>query len=281
MAIHRDKYTRYDGPLSTSGGWWVVAAQTARRMVGLLRTKIIIPLLWIAPVIAAVAIVAEYGIRGEMEGFQAPTGYAVVQFVQVQFYSLAVLFMASAPGVVSDDLHYNVLELYESKPIERWEYTLGKFLGLVGIGSLITVGPALGVGLLRVALLSQYGFAGAVAVQVAWGVGLSLVMTALLAIVVIGISSTTERSGFVVLALLGLLFVPPIVAMMVGLSVENGDLPWLIDLRANLRMVGAIAVAGEDLGVPIWAPLLGLAAYAGGGLGLHLWALDRFGEGGG
>jgi ABC-type transport system involved in multi-copper enzyme maturation permease subunit len=280
MAIHRDKYTRYDGPLSETGGWWVVAAQTVKRMVGLLRTKIIIPLLWIVPVIAAVAIVAEYGIRGEIEGFQPPTGYAVVQFVQIQFYSLAVLLMASAPGVVSDDLQYNVLELYESKPIERWEYTLGKFLGLVGIGSLVTVGPAIGVGALRIALLSQYGFAGDVAIQVAWGVGLSLVMTALLAIVVVGLSSTTERSGFVTLAVLGLLFVPPIVAMLVGLSVDNASLPWLIDLRANLAMVGDILVAGEELDVPIWAPLLGLAAYGGGGLGLHLWSLDRFAEGG-
>ncbi|MFB6373043.1 MAG: ABC transporter permease, partial [Bradymonadaceae bacterium] len=246
MAIHREKYTHYDGPLRETGGWWVVAAQTVKRMVGLLRTKIIIPVLWIVPLIAAVAIVAEYGIRGEVQGFQAPTGYAVVQFLQVQFYALAVLYMASAPGVVSDDLHYNVLELYESKPIERWEYTLGKFLGLVGIGSLITVGPAIGVGVLRVALLSQHGFASAVAVQVARGVGLSVVMTALLAIVVVGLSSTTDRSGFAVLALLGLLFVPPIVAMMVGLSVDNADLPWLIDLRANLRMVGDIAIVGED-----------------------------------
>ncbi len=281
MAIHREKYTRYDGPLHESGGWWVITAETIKQMVGFVRTKLLVPALWIIPLITAVAIVAEYGLRGQVENVQPPDGSYVVPFLQVQLYSVAILFMASGPGVVSDDLRHNLLQLYRSKPIADWEYTFGKWFGLFLIGTLVTVGPALGVGLLRVALLSQYGLAGGVAVDVAWAVGLSAGMTGLAAAILLGLSSTTTRSGFVVLAWLGVLIVPPIVSLLVGLSLENGDLAGLLSFQTNFEMVCSALVAGESLEIPVWAPIAGLAVYGGGGIGLHLWRLRQLDREGG
>lgn len=275
MSIHREKYTRYDGPLYQGTGWWVIAVETIKHMVGFLRTKILVPALWIVPLITAVAIVAEYGLRGNVDALQAPDGSNVVPFLQVQLYSVALLYMASGPGVVSDDLRHNVLQLYRSKPLELWEYTFGKWLGLFLLGTVVTVGPAITVGLLRIALLSQYGMAGAVAVDVTWAVVLSAVMTGLAAAIVLGLSSTTTRSGFVVLAWIGLLVVPPMIALLVGLSIENPDLSGLLTFQGNFQMVSEVLVAGDSLEIPVWAPLFGLAAYGGGGIGLHLWRLRQ------
>ena len=50
--------------------------------------------------------------------------------LQLQFFSVAILFMASGCGAVSDDLRHQTFQLFFSRPVERWEYTLGKFLGL-------------------------------------------------------------------------------------------------------------------------------------------------------
>ena len=275
MAIHREKYTNYDGVLDDSGAWWVVAWQTIKNVVGLLRTKIIVPLLWIAPLVATVAVVGEYAVRGKAEGFQAPGGSAVVVFLQVQFYLIAILFMACCSGVVSHDLRYNTTQLYFSKPLEKWEYTLGKFLGLFLLGSLVTVAPAIGVGGIRAALLSQYGFFSAVAVDSAIGVGVSVVMTAIASIVMLGLSSATERTGFVVLAWIGVLFVPYIGSVLVSLSVDNPDVAGLLSIQSNIEMLSSVAIEGAQLEIPIWSPVVALVAFAGGGYWLHRWRLDH------
>ena len=275
MAVHREKYTNYDGPLDDSGGWWVVAAHTVKSIVGFLRTKLIVPLLWIAPLVAAVAVVGEYAVRGKAQGFQPPTGSSIVVFLQIQFYSLAVLYMASGAGVVSHDLRYQTTQLYFSKPLEKWEYAFGKLLGLVLLGSLVTVGPAIGVGVLRIALLSQYGLTSSVAIHVALGVGVSFAMTCVVAAVILGLSSTTTRTGFVVLAWIGVLFVPPVVAFLVGLSLDNSDLPGLLSMQANLQMLSSALIEGSELDVPVIAPVLCFLLFGAAGLGANWWRLQN------
>lgn len=273
MAIHRDRYTAYDGPLADSGGWWVIAAHTIKSMVGLLRTKLIIPTLWIGPLIAAVAVVAEMALYGQTGGATAPGGGEVTLFLQMQFHALAVLLMASGAGVVSHDMRYNTLQLFFSKPIERWEYTLGKFVGLMVIGSTVTVLPAIAVGGLRTAMLYQHGMAKAVGIDAAIGVGLSLMLTALLSMLMIGLSSMTRRTGLVILTFIGVLFFPPVASIILGLTVDNGDIAGLASLQGNLQMLSDVLVTDRTLEIPVWSPGLLLAVVTGGAYGLHHWRL--------
>ena len=273
MAIHRDRYTAYDGPLADSGGWWVIAAHTIKSMVGLLRTKLIIPLLWIGPLVAAVAVVGEMAVYGQTSSASAPGGGEVTFFLQMQFHSLAVLFMASGAGVVSHDMRYNTLQLFFSKPIERWEYTLGKFVGLMVIGSAVTVLPAIGVGGLRTAILYQHGMAAEIGADAAVGVGLSLMLTALLSLLMIGLSSLTRRTGLVVLTFIGVLFFPPIATIILKLTVDNGDIAGLASLQGNLQMLSDLLLTDRQLKIPAWSPGLLLAVFAGGAYGFHHWRL--------
>jgi ABC-type transport system involved in multi-copper enzyme maturation permease subunit len=191
----------------------------------------------------------------------------------MQFHALAVLLMASGAGVVSHDMRYNTLQLFFSKPIERWEYTLGKFVGLMVIGSTVTVLPAIGVGGLRTAMLYQHGMAKAVGIDAAIGVGLSLMLTALLSMLMIGLSSMTRRTGLVILTFIGVLFFPPVASIILGLTVDNGDIAGLASLQGNLQMLSDVLVTDRTLEIPVWSPGLLLAVVTGGAYGLHHWRL--------
>jgi len=276
MAIYEENYVSYDGPLREGRTWWVIATNSLSQIIGFLRTKLIVLALWIPPILAIVASVAEYAFRARSGGPSgSPSPMATTLFLQMQIYSLALLFMASGCGVVSHDLRHQTFQLYFSKPLEKWEYGLGKFLSLVLLGSLVTVGPAIAVGAIRLALFSQMGFAAEVAGHVGAGLGLSLLATLLLSAIVVGLSSLTARTGYVVLAWIGVLLVPWIVGIIVGISTNNPHVAGLMSVQGNLSLVGNLTVAGQSLQVPAWAPFVLLTLIGGAGIGALSWRIKN------
>lgn len=279
MAVHREKSLSYDGPLHEGRGWWVLAAQQLRTTVGYRRTKLVVPLLWVAPLVAALLAVAEYVFTGQTGSVQPPDGGAAGMFLQMQFYSLALLYAICCADVVSHDLRYNTTPLFFSKPIEQWEYPAGKLLGLVAIGSVVTVLPAAAVGALRVALYSQYELAGPVAADVGIAVGLSLLMTIVAGAVLLGISSTTQRTGFAALAWLGVAVVPEVAGAIAGLSTEASEYTGLMSIQGSIDALSSKLIAGELTSLSVALPVLTLAVWAGAGLTLVAWRVRNLEQG--
>ncbi len=275
MGVYEEEYASYDGPIHEASSWWVIATQTIRTLVGFLRTKLVVLLLWIPPIIAAVALVAQYALRSQSGAASPPDGSAVAGFLQFQVYSLALLYMASGAGVVSHDLKHRTLQLYFSKPIAKWEYGLGKYLGLFGLGATVTVLPALFVGILRIALMGTGEVAGPIVMQVGFGLPVSILSTAVLAAVVVGLSSLTTRTGYVVLSWIGLLLVPMILRAILGLSTVGADAAGLVSLPGNVGLVSAAWVTGRTLEIPIWSPFAVLVLFAGAGIGALTWRIRQ------
>jgi len=279
MALHRERSLTYDGPLREGGGWWVLAAQQFRGVAGYARTKLLVPLLWVAPLVAALLAVAQYVFQGQGGAVEPPGGRGVELFLQMQFYSLALFFAVCCTHVVSHDLRYNTTPLYFSKPIEAWEYSVGKLLGLVGLGSLVTLLPAALVGLLRVALYSQYDLAGPVAADVGVGVGLSLVATVAAAAVLLGISSTTERTGFAILTWLAVVVVPEAAAQIASLSTGAGEYAALMSIQGSVGTLASTFLSGDLAYSSALLAALALAAWITGGVALHVWRLRNLERG--
>ncbi len=88
-----------------------------------------------------------------------PRGYrsafwtlAFRQFFDIQLFFSMILVLLVGPDLISQDLRFNAIPLYLSRPIRRFEYFLGK-LGVIAVYlSIVTILPAL------LALLLGFGF---------------------------------------------------------------------------------------------------------------------------
>jgi ABC-type transport system involved in multi-copper enzyme maturation permease subunit len=267
MAIHEQNYVSYDGPLDDTGGWWIFTKTTFQLAWSLKRTKILIFLLWIPVLIALGLVFAEYGIRENLGGVaQAMSGGedtgigagAVTFILQMQFFSAALLMMASGCGAISDDLRYRTFQLYFSRPVERWEYISGKFLGIFTLTSLVTVVPAVLIGGLRAAYFARTDLAEPMFQQTIVGLGLSVAITLVVSSVVLGLSSLTRRTGYVVLGWIGILFVPMVIAAIVGVASDGSDMSNLWHLAGNFWLLsqGLLDPAPPDVSVFVPALIL-------------------------
>ena len=280
MAIHDQNYVRYDGPLHEGRAGWTIAWTSFRTYLSFLRTKLVLLLLWLSvPVPAAVLVLIEYAVRGQVGQFTevgAPSGSFVSFFLQAQVFSLAILLMAAGCGVISEDIRYRTFQLYFSKPVSRLEYGLGKFGSLVLLGSLITVVPATVVGALRAAFFTQTTFFGDVIAQTGTAIGLSLMVTLVLCAIVAGLSSLTRRTGYVVLAWIGVLLVPLILRGIVAIATDGSDAAKLWDITGNFLVLSEwLLVADFAFDGPHWLAPIVLVALAAAGLGAMAWRISK------
>ncbi|MFP4600679.1 MAG: ABC transporter permease [Persicimonas sp.] len=271
MAIHEQNYVSYDGPLREGHGWWVFARTTIGLAKSLKRTWILTILLWIPVLITLGLVFFEYGMRDQLPGelmgsASAPGATGVIYFLQVQFYSAALLMMASGCGTISEDLRYRTFQLYFSRPVERWEYVFGKFLGLFLICSVVTVIPALLIGGLRAAYFARTDLAGAVIGQTATALALSVSMTVVISSVVLGLSSLTRKTGYAVLGWIGVVIVPLIITFIVSIASSGAETAQLWNLPGNFLLVSEHLIAEEAPEVAVFWPLLILSTVTGAAL---------------
>ncbi len=271
MAIHEQNYVRYEGILRTDRAAFTIALASLRTYWSLTRTKIILLILWLMPLATILGVFAEYALTnsslGEMSGAakSAPGAEPVAWFIQLSIMSLAILLMSSGCGVISDDLRYKTFQLYFSKPLSRFQYGLGKFLGLFALGSLITLLPGVIIGALRIAFAFRADFGGVIAKQIGLGLLIMTAATAIFCLMVMGLSALTAHTRYVVLSWLGLLLVPSLLNTIISLATESNPASDLVSITGNLWLVSQIVLVGKELDFPSFAPFLILVVC--GGLG--------------
>lgn len=280
MSIHEQNYVRYDGPIRERGAWAVIAWTSFRTYLSFLRTKLVLLLLWLLPLLYAVLIFFEYTLRGSgLTDVEAvpPTSY-ISFFLQIQVLSVFVLLLSSGCGVVSEDLRHRTFQLYFSKPIKRLDYAIGKFGSILLLTSLVSVLPAALLAALRSALFIRTDLFKEVAWQMGLGVMLSLVFAAIMCAVVAGISSLTRSQGTVVLSFLGVIVVPQILSLIVAIASggAEGVTNWvtgtagpshLWSITGNMLIVSQWLLNGEIFDGLAWLAPVILIVVAAAGLG--------------
>src|SRR5690554_379338 len=281
MAIHEQKYISYDGPLKTGGAWWTFARMTFGMGIRLKRTWAMLVALWIPVMFTLVAVFLEYGARQKLPQLEQMLGSeglgsGGLSFVlQLQFFSAALLMMLVGCGAIAEDLRYQTFQLYFSRPVERWEYLWGKFLGLAGLCSLVTLVPALLIGGLRASYFARTQLAAQAFQQTAIGLAMSVGITVLVCSIVLGLSALTRRTGYAVLAFVGVLIVPQILSIIVALSAESGEASNLWSLPGNIWLATQFLVAETAPEVPIFAPFAILVAVAAAGIYAMFWRVHK------
>ncbi|MEC9441949.1 MAG: ABC transporter permease subunit [Myxococcota bacterium] len=274
MAIHEQNYVRYEGELVDRGAALNIAWTSFRVFLSFTRTKLLLLALWLLPIGGIIAVFIEYSVRNSQLGAMAdaagsaPGGGPMAVFIQMQIFSLAILYASSGCGVISDDLRYRTFQLYFSKPLEKYEYALGKFGGLFLLGSLVTLLPALFVGGLRLAFYARTDFVGELMLQSLSGLGILTGGTLVMSAMLMGLSSLTAHTRYVVLSWLGVIMVPILLSIIVSIAAEGTDAANLWSMTGNLWLVSQKLLTEDEVTVPLIAPLAILLGLGGAGVGM-------------
>ena len=274
MGIHEQNYVRYEGELNLQQIPAFIAWNGFATYWSFLRTKLTLLLLSGSPLVALIAVVVEYSTMNTalgtmVAGGGGPSDVGIATFVGAQLSCLSLLLLASCCGVISDDLRYRTFQLYFSKPLGRLDYALGKFGGVMLLGSLVTLVPALVVGGLRLGVYAQTPYLGAILGKMAVGFGALVFGQVVLTLLLMGLSSLTSSTRYVVFAWLGVLIVPTLVGATVFIAAEAPAWGGLIGLLSCAGLMVEVVLDEEvAASLPVVAPYVVMAAWGALGAGL-------------
>lgn len=164
MPIFEQGYKHWEGELSGhTWRWYTIARQGVRVALQGWGLRIL-TLMAMTPAVALVGVFVLWGfleqkaewlmplVRGLLpsEVIQDPAGFRVIVwtlafhfFFKVELLIAMILVLIVGPSLISQDLRFNAIPLYFSRPLYRWDYFLGK-LGVIGFFlALVAIIPAL------------------------------------------------------------------------------------------------------------------------------------------
>ena len=153
MPIFDQGYQHWHGPLSSHAWRWLaIARQGTRVQIKGRRIWVCILMAWL-PALGLVIFMALWGlIEKKSESLLAvvknilpadmlldPRAYrtsvwtlAFSFFFRIEMFFIMLLIAVAGPGLISGDLRFNALPMYLSRPLNRFDYFLGK-LGVIGV----------------------------------------------------------------------------------------------------------------------------------------------------
>lgn len=266
-------YQRYTGSYTPGSSRWRVIARRMLRMSARQWWAIVLfivtagPLIWFAGkmwLMSKILAMAPPGMPVEPLDSIAmlPTGTMTLGFMMALF---------AGAGQVATDARSGAFQFYFARPVTREQYLVGKLVPAVVLTMCITLGPALLLAGLRVALLPTSAelphhlpiLGGAVIVGV--------VEALVLAVPAVAISSLSNRTFYVQAGYATLYLLPWIVG---GIFVGVSRSPWpaLFSIPAHLenvaRLLYRLPLPEHERALPVWISALFLAALVAGALAL-------------
>lgn len=150
MPIFDRSYRAYEGELHVSLAWWVIVRQELRVLfstrsflflLGLGGAHIVLRLFQI---VACDVIAANPNSPFAQLATRFPLSVnenLFFQFLTAQSTLLFWIMLLAGSGMICNDIHNNLMEVYFSKPITWRDYALGKIMTLVLVGLLLTAVP--------------------------------------------------------------------------------------------------------------------------------------------
>lgn len=282
MAIRDLSYTRYEGPIRERYAWAVIGWSGFVTYWRFWRTKLTYLAVWLVPLLFSLGLIAEYALQNSQLAQLSEGGTIGVSsirlYLQVQVFSLALVFAANGCGIISDDLRHRTVQLYFSKPITKADYAFGKYLTLLLQGAATVLIPSIFLAGLRTAFYARSEVLPEIIVMHLKGLFLATILIVVMSAMVIGLSSLTRRTGYAVLAWIALLFVPLILQVITSVVSEGSPLASLWSLLGLISLASQGLLQGTQAlpdVVPIWAPFLVLAALFSAGIAALYWRISR------
>ena len=219
MPIFDQGYQHWQGQLSGHGWRWLAVTRHGVR-IGMksMLIRITVILAWI-PAVMLAGVMALWGLAeqkspgamtflGKMipvqEFLANPSAFRMTmwtlsfqRFLQVEIYFVMILVLMVGPSLISQDLRFNALPLYFSRPVRRIDYFVGK-LGVIGFFlGLVTVVPGVIAWLLGVLFSLDFSVIFDTAHILLGVIVYGLVETLSAGLLILAMSSLTRNSRYV------------------------------------------------------------------------------------
>ncbi|TVR75754.1 MAG: hypothetical protein EA415_03010 [Sphaerobacteraceae bacterium] len=260
--VYRRKYNRYAGSRQgRARSYGAVIFHSWRRALGIRRkwTSKILPIfLYVAafvPVIGFIAVPAIIGVDGfEFEPYGLFSSLSLI---------LLVFAAAASPEMLCDDRRENVLPLYYSRGMTRWDYLAAKLIALGSIMLSVSLLPALLLFLGNTFLQDQpFSYLGSNLDQFPKILATALLLSIFYAAIGLAVASMTERKGIASAILIGIFLAGTGIAEGLYQAIDSdwsqvfvlmapGEIPeGLVQLIFGENVSGSLAVrSGIE---PIW-----------------------------
>jgi len=226
MPIFDQGYQHWDGQLSGHGWRWLtvtrqgVRAQMKNRLTRVVLLFALLPAIGLALTLIAWGLLEQQADfirplfaflrlpRELMEGpkaFRQPIWSAAFHFFfSFEMFFSMILVMLVGPGLISQDLRFNAIPLYFSRPLRRFDYFLGK-LGVIGFFlALVAIVPAVLAYLLGVLFSLDFSVFKDTWRLLAASIGYGLVIVLSAGTLMLALSSLSRNSRYVGLFWVGI-----------------------------------------------------------------------------
>jgi ABC-2 type transport system permease protein len=261
MPIFDQGYQHWEGHLSGHAWRWLtitrqgIRVQMKNRWVRLVTLSALIPALVLAGFLICWGLIEQKSSMvslflplfqgllppGAMEG---PKAYRVAiwtisyqYFFRAQMYSALLLVLLVGPGLISQDLRFNAIPLYFSRPLRRFDYFLGK-LGVIGVflGGVVIL-PTLIAYVLGVGFSMDASVAWDTARVAGAAVAYGLVIVVSAGTLMLAISSLSRNSRYVAVVWFGFWFLTGNISVFLMESLRDESYH-LVSFVSNLNRVG-------------------------------------------
>lgn len=279
MPIFDQGYQHWSGPISGHAWRWLAITRRGVRNASTNRMlRIVLFAAWLPAIVLAFVLCmwgllerqsdlveAAKPVLSTLLGVPIPAGpreyrtevwtIAFDYFLQCELWFSVALVLLVGPDLISQDLRYNAMPLYFSRPLRRIDYFLGKLGVIAALLGMVIVVPSVVAYLLGLIFSLDITIVkdtfGVLLAAITYG----LVIATSMGLLILAISSLSRNSRYVALFWIGILVVTPIVSLaLVNIDREQhmheaGRRPrdWMTE--DNLK--DQIAAAKSD-----WRPLL-------------------------
>lgn len=248
MTIKEKGYTHWDGELKDGRfPWWPIT----RFGIKLTFKKKFFKFFFFMTLVPAVVYLVGIYISERLEDFNFMIREST-EFLQINpayfksyftneglLFMIVIVLVFAGAGLISDDLKYNSLQLYFSRPLKKKDYFIGKAAVIVFFLFIVTLIPGLVFIIMKLVFSGSFKFFASYPWLILSVIAYSILVTAFFAFYSLFLSSIGKNRRYVAILIFGLYFFSDIIYE-IFYGIFKSPYFSLFSLKINLQQVGAV-----------------------------------------
>jgi len=247
MSIREKGYTHWQGKLKESRFPWLPITKWG---IKLTFRKKFFKLLFFGSLTPALVYLAGIYISERLEDFKfmvkGPTDFLEVNPAYFKSYFtndfllfvIVMILVFCGAGLISDDLKYNSLQLYFSRPLRKIDYFMGKMSVIVFFLFILTLIPGLVLWIMKLIFSGSFRFIARYPWLPLSVIGYSLFVTGFFAVYTLFLSSLSKNRRYVAIFIFGV-YVFSDILFGIFYGIFKNHYFALLSLKSNLQQVGS------------------------------------------